>query len=175
MTKHLVVLLLGVGGWAGVHAQTGMMSYVPQSPGAISQVGKWVVANSTTNLQITNPDGTTSLVAKAAATTQSLTFFTLPANAVIESCLLKTTTAFTGTTTLTATAGITGSLTACVSAAYDLKAAVSNTNLSTPIAIIPTPSIASTAAVLALTSTVDNISSISAGSVTIWMKWYVLP
>lgn len=90
--------------------------YLPMAPGAMMQTGKWIVANSGANFLITNPDGTTSTVAKAAATTQSVVMFALPANAVVLGCTAKSGTAFTGTTALTATVGVTGTLTACVDA-----------------------------------------------------------
>ena len=48
----------------------------------------------------------------------ALALLALPANAFIASCVVKTTTAFTGTTTLTATVGNTGALTSCVSVPF---------------------------------------------------------
>lgn len=151
------------------------MHYLPMTPGGIPQVGKWTVANSSTNFLITNPDGTTSTVAKAAALTQSVTVFALPANTVVLGCVIKTGTAFAGTTTLTATLGVTGTLTACVSGAYDLNAAVTNTNLTAVALSVPVVTVAGTNALLALTSTISNLSSISIGSVTIWLTTYTLP
>lgn len=170
MKKLLLIPLLGCIAFAqsSVH-------YVPMSPGGVTQTGKWIVSNSGANLLITNPDGTTSTVAKTAGITQSVTVFALPANGVILSCTAKTGTAFTGTTTLTATVGITGSLTGCISTPYDMKAAVSNTNLSIALPTTPIASVAGTNVVLALTATVDNLTSISAGSITIWLTWFVLP
>jgi hypothetical protein len=143
-------------------------------PGSVLQTGKWTIANSGANFLITNPDGTTSTVAKDAALTQNVTIFALPTNNMIVGCGVKTTTAFTGTTTLTSTLGITGVVTACISVAFDMKAAVSNTNFSfgSPVAL---PTFSTTNLVLALTATVDNISSISAGAMSIWIAWYVLP
>jgi hypothetical protein len=144
------------------------------APGSVPQSGRWTIANSGANFLITAPDNTTTTVAKAAAVTQSVVVFALPANSVVQSCTIKSGTAFTGTTTLTASLGITGTLAGCVAGPYDLKAAVSATN----VTIAATPgivSIAGTNFILALTSTIDNLSSISAGSVTVWMTWYVLP
>jgi hypothetical protein len=152
----------------------------------LGSVPLWVkitVTNSSTNLTVTCAGPVsltgvcgTSPVAKAGATTQSVTLFTPATNFVVDNCIIKTATAFTGTTTLTATLGITGSLTGCVSVAYDLMAAVAVGNRAIPTVI---PSIASfngtDAAILALTSTVQNISSISAGSVVIWVKLVFLP
>lgn len=158
----------------GLRAQT-QMHYVPLNPVGVPLVAKWIVTNSTTNLQITQPTGTTSLVAKAAAVTQSVVLFALPAKSTILSCTIKSDTAFTGTTTLVGTIGITGTLTACVSTPYDLKAAVSNTNLAITLPTTPVLSWAGTNLILALTSTIDNISSISAGAVQIQLVYTILP
>ncbi len=167
-------LLLAVSALA-LQAQTSIIHYFPTNPGASVQSAKWTVANSTTNLQITQPTGATSLVAKAAAVTQSVTLFALPAKALVLSCVVKSTTAFTGTTTLVATVGITGTLTACVSTPFDLKAAVSATTFSVALPTTPIVSYAGTNLILALTSTIDNITSISAGVVDVTITWQVLP
>lgn len=168
------MFLLGLMTAALCFPQAATLHYVPLNPGAILQAAKWTVANSSTNLQITKPGGTTSTVAKAAALTQSVTLISLPAKAQVLSCVMKTGTAFAGTTTLAATVGITGTLTACISSPFDLKAAVSNTNFSvalpTPIVTYPGVDL-----ILALTSTVENISSISAGSVDVTIIWTILP
>lgn len=156
-------------------AQAPAAHYYPTNPGAIPQSGKWNVANSGANLVITDPLGGTATVAKAAAVTQSVTVFALPAKAMVLSCVVKTGTAFTGTTTLTATLGITGTLTACVSTPYNLQAAVTATNFSVVLPTTPIVSYAGTNLILALTSTVQNISSISAGSVDVTITWQTLP
>jgi hypothetical protein len=156
-------------------AAQSVVHYVPMNPGAAPQIAKWTVANSGSNFLITNPDGTTSTVAKAAAITQSVTVFALPANGKILDCTVKTTTAFAGTATLTSTLGVTGSLTGCIGTAYDMKAAVSNTNFSVALPATPIVSFAGTNVILALTSTVENISSISAGAISIWLTWSTLP
>jgi len=156
-------------------AQSPTVHYVPTNPGASVQSAKWSIANSSTNLTITNQAGTVVTTAKAAATTQSLIIFALPAKAMVLSCVVKSTTAFTGTTTLTATLGITGTLTACVSTPFDLMAAVANTNFSVALPTTPIVSYAGTNLILALTSTVQNISSISAGAVDVTITWEVLP
>lgn len=156
-------------------AQTSVVRITPMAPGPILQVGRWTVANSGANFSVTNPDGTVTTVAKAAATTQSVVVFSLPANTVVLGCMLKTGVAFTGTTTLTSTFGITGTLTACVSTPYDLNAAVTATNLSIAAPIVPIVTVAGTNAILALTSTVSNLSSISNGVLSIWLTTYTLP
>ncbi len=117
----------------------------------------------------------TASVAKAAALTQSVTLYTLPANAFVDSCVVKSTTAFAGTTTLTATLGVTGALTSCVSTPFDLNAAVSNNNLASVSPTAPVLSVAGTNLILALTGTVSNLSAISAGAVSVWVKLSVLP
>ena len=155
--------------------QGATIHYLPTNPGATIQSAKWAVANSSTNLTITNQAGTVVTTAKAAALTQSLTIFALPVKAMVLSCVIKTTTAFTGTATLTATLGITGTLTACISTPFDLKAAVSNTNFSVALPTTPIVSYAGTNLILALTSTIDNITSISAGAVDVTITWQVLP
>jgi len=169
----LAVILLLVS-TLSVFGQNATIHYVPTNPGAVVQSAKWSIANSSTNLTITNQAGTVVTTAKAAATTQSLTIFALPAKAMVLSCVVKSTTAFTGTTTLTATLGITGTLTACISTPFDLMAAVSNTNFSVALPA-PIVSYAGTNLILALTSTVQNISSISAGAVDVTITWQVLP
>lgn len=180
--------LLECSGLASIADQQlfGNVSGAAAAPGAITStqalsllktltIGKWVIANSGANFLITNPDGTTSTVAKAAAVTQSVTVFALPAQSVLGTCIVKPGTAFTGTTTLTATLGVTGTLTACVSTPFDLQAAVSNTNFTAVLPATPVVSFAGTNVLLALTSTINNLSSISAGSVTVWLVWYTLP
>jgi hypothetical protein len=163
----LSVLVLGA-----AHGQ--QMHFVPMAPGAVPTLAKWTVANSGANFLITNPDATTSTVAKAAALTQSVTVFALPANSIVLACYIKTSTAFAGTTTLTGTLGITGTLTACISTPYDLNAAVSNTNNAAVSLAVPVISVAGTNLILALTGTVSNLSSISAGSVTVEILWATL-
>lgn len=170
--KRVISTLLIAG---SLLAQTAVVRLTPMAPGPVLQVGKWTVANSTTNFLITNPDGTTNTVAKAAALTQSVTVFALPANTVVVGCIMKTGTAFAGTTTLTGTLGVTGTLTACVSTPYDLNATVTATNLTAATLTVPVVTIAGTNALLALTATVSNISAISTGSVSIWITSYTLP
>lgn len=144
--------------------------------GAVSVWQKWTVANSSTNLLITNPDGSTNTVAKAAATTQSVTLLTPGVNFIALNAAIKSGTAFTGTSALVGTIGKTGALTGLVSVAYDLKAAVAVTNFGIPTLVPACASFNGTdAIILALTSTIDNISSISAGSVSIWVLLAYLP
>lgn len=151
--------------------------------GAVPMWVKVVVANSSGNLTITctGPASFTAVcgtspVTKAAATTQSVVLANLGAAFVLDGCVVKTTTAFVGPTTLTATVGITGTLTGCVSVAYDMKAAVSATNFGLPTLVTSATSFnGSDAIILALTTTIDNVSTISAGSVTVWLRVTLLP
>lgn len=152
----------------------------------LGSVPMWVkvtVANSSANLTVTcaGPASFTGIcgtspVAKAAATTQSVVLATPGASFVLDNCLVKTSTAFVGPTTLTATVGITGTLTGCVSVAYDMKAAVSATNFGLPTLVTFGVSTNGTdAIILALTTTIDNITTISTGTVVIWLRLVLLP
>lgn len=166
-------LLVGLFCCLGLSAQT-QMHYLPLNPSGVPLVAKWTVANSSTNLLITQPTGTTTTVAKVAAVTQSVTLFALPAKSVVLSCTIKSDTAFTGTTTLSATVGITGTLTACIATPFDLKAAVGNTNVAIALPATPVISWAGTSLILALTSTIDNLTSISAGTVEVQVIYTIL-
>lgn len=148
--------------------------------GAVPVWIKVVVANSGSNLTVTCTPAIatcgTSPVAKAGAVTQSVALMTPAVSFVLDGCVAKTGTAFTGTTALTSTVGITGTLTGCVSVAYDMKAAVSVTNFGLPTLVTNATSFNGTDSVLlALTSTIDNVSSISAGSITVWLRLVLLP
>ncbi len=149
--------------------------------GAVPMWVKVVVANSSTNFTVTctGPAGLvcgTSPVTKAAGLTQSVVLATPGAAFVLDNCIVKSGTAFVGPTTLTGTVGITGTLTGCVSVAYNLEAAVSATNFGLPTVVTSGASTNGTdSIILALTSTIQNISTISAGSVTVWLKLVLLP
>lgn len=173
----LVVLLVGVGLLMG-QSQVHFLS--AGNPYPVWQ--KITVTNSSTNLTVTCVPATvncgTATVAKAAATTQSVTLYTLPANGYIVGCpQVKTTTAFVGPTTLASTVGVTGALTFFFSVPFDMKAAVTATNFA-PVANIcigqGSNTRASTAVILALTTTIDNVSTISAGVVEVQMLISVL-
>lgn len=151
--------------------------------GSVPMWVKVVVTNSSTNLTVvcTGPVSFTAVcgtspIAKAAATTQSVTLATPGASFVLDNCIVKSGTAFVGPTTLTGTVGITGALTGCVSVAYNMEAAVSVTNFGLPTVATTTTSFNGTdAIILALTTTIQNVSTISAGSVTIWLRITLLP
>lgn len=171
----LRITIIALVGAVTLLGQATQVHYLPTNPGANLQSGKWTVANSGANFLITDPLAATTTVAKAAAVTQSVTVVALPAKAMVLSCVIKTGTVFAGTTTLVATVGITGTLTACVSTPFDLKAAVSATNFAVILPTTPIVSYAGTNFILALTSTIDNLSSISAGSVDVTITWQILP
>jgi hypothetical protein len=148
--------------------------------GAIPVWMKVTVSNSTSNFTVVCAPAIsqcgTSPVAKAAATSQSVVLATPAVTFIVDECLIKTATAFAGTTTLTATVGITGSLTSCTSVAYDMNAAVSNTNFGRTTVLPSAISFNGTdAVILALTSTINNMTAISAGSVVVWLKVVFLP
>lgn len=117
---------------------------------------------------------------KTAGLTQDVTLFQLPAGAFLGGPpRLKTATAFTGTTTLTATLGTATLNTFFVSAVYDLKAAVSVTNFAPASGLSVGLGSSTTAAVnvvLGLIATIQNIDQIVTGSsVDIWVQVATLP
>jgi len=122
---------------------------------------------------------TAATIAKAAGLTQSIPLFALSANGYVISYRIKSATAFVGPTTLLAGLGTTANpnlfLVSAVTG-YNLKAAVSATNLTTALQLVQGSDTASaTSAVLLLTSTVDNLTTISAGVVDVYVLWSVLP
>lgn len=157
----------------------GMLSYFPSNPGPVPQWIKCTVTNSTTNLVVSGTGCTAATIAKAGALTQTIPLFVLRANGFVHNYTLKTSTAFAGTTTLLAGLGTTGTpnlfLVSAVTG-YSLNAAVSATNLSTSLPLVGGSDTASASnVVLQLTSTVQNISSISAGVIDVWVLWSVRP
>lgn len=119
----------------------------------------------------------------AAATSQDVTLFTLPANGYVEDMRMKTVVAFTGASTAVATLGVTGnsSFFITVPNSYDLEAAVANTNFSPATGVLGLSATGNDTAatndfLVGLTTTVNNIDQLDAGgSVNIWVKWSVLP
>lgn len=117
---------------------------------------------------------------KSTGLTQSVTLFQLPANGYIQNYRIKSATACTGTTTLLTGLGVTGSTDLFLVSAvtgYNLKTAVSATNITTALPLVSGSTTADTVnAVASLTSTVDNIDQIVAGcSFSVWVLWSVLP
>jgi hypothetical protein len=140
---------------------------------------KCTVTNSSTNLVVSGTGCTAGSTAKAAGLTQNIVLFQLPAKGYVHNFRIKNTTAFAGTTTLLAGLGTASSpILFLVSAVtgYNLNAAVSATNLTTAIPLVTgSDTTAAVNLVLSLTSTVDNLTSISAGVVDVWILWSVLP
>jgi hypothetical protein len=112
--------------------------------------------------------GHAAVAALGASLTGTITAFAVPAAGIIHKALIHHTTAFVGCTTLTVSIGPAGDA-AAIASAFDIKAAVSATNsqLSTGDALASTDSGFNLLATFA--STVDNLSSCSAGSVDLWI------
>jgi hypothetical protein len=116
---------------------------------------------------------------KAAALTQNVTLFVLPANGHVVAYRIKTATACTGPTTLVTGLGTTGStgLYLAASPGYNLKTAVSATNVTTGApSAVGSDTAASTSIVASLTATVSNVDQTVAGcSADFHLLWGVLP
>ena len=129
------------------------------------------------NFIITDPSGDQTTVALAAGLTQDLTLCALPANGYVAGVRVKSVVAVTGVTTATLKLGITGTDNLFLSSAYDLAAAVSATNfapVTTAGNTIGNNSVAATNLVALVTTTVDNITAMTAGEFDIWFKVGVL-
>lgn len=115
---------------------------------------------------------------KAADVNQNITLFGLPANGAVNGYRFKTSTACTGTTTLTIGLG-TASNTQLYAAgdSYDLQAAVSATNLTTTFPLLFGSDTASAVSgVVPMISTGSNIDQVTAGcSFDVHVLWAVLP
>lgn len=107
----------------------------------------------------------------AAATTNNITLFTLPAGGIIEAVKIKHSASFTGgsISAYTISVGITGTL-AKYAAAYDVFAAPSATAMQLSTTVGTESHTAATAIKVAATSTGANLSAATAGSVDIWVK-----
>lgn len=163
----------------------------PKEGSGFQNVPVWAKFNlkisSLGNLAITDPDGNTTVVALAAALTQSITLFTLPVNSFVHAFQAKSVTPFVGTTTLTFNGiGVTGTLDYFddVPLLYDLMAAVTATNLYSLLVTgasadnSPRGGNLSTAAIgfiIGLISTVTNLSTLSAGEFNFWVQYSMLP
>lgn len=116
---------------------------------------------------------------KTAGLTQNITIFAIPARGFVSRLRIKTAVAFTGTATAIATLGTTASNVFYLTATYNLQTAVSDTNYAPStgaLANVGSDTAAGTNFVLGLTTTVQNITSIAAGSaVDIWVLWSTLP
>lgn len=139
---------------------------------------KCTVTSSGSNLVVSGSGCAAGSTAKASALTQSIILFPLPALGYVQKYRIKTSTAFAGTTTLTAGLGTTaqGGFFLLSATGFNLNAAVTNTNMSTAMPLVAGSDTAvATNVVLSLTSTVSNISSVSDGVVDVWVLWSVIP
>lgn len=142
-----------------------------QIPTQMATWGKYVVTIVGSNLLVNG----VVVAALAGATTQSLALFTKAANVKIEQAVIKHSTAFSGgaVSALTASVGISGTL-AGIIAALDVFAAVAATGFKEEAAA-PTLTLASVGVVLAFSATGANMSALTAGALTVWIKSSVLP
>lgn len=179
-TIKRIVLIFAFAG--AVQAQSQMHYFSTGNPFPVWQ--KITVANSGSNFTVTCVPTTTNCgsatIAKAAATTQSVVVYALPANGYIASCpQIKSTTAFTGTfVTLTGTLGTTQSGTFYTSSLYDLMGAVSATNFAPATGLcvgLGSTTRSATNLTLNLISTVANVSGATAGVVEIQFLITVMP
>jgi len=149
------------------------------NPGAVPQWIKCTVTNNSTNLVVSGTGCTAATIAKAGGLTQTIPLFPLLANGYVHNYVLKTSTAFAGTTSLLGGLGTTGTPNLFLISAvtgYNMKTAVSATNLSTALPLVGGSDTASASnVVLQLTSTIDNLTAISVGAIDIWVLWSVRP
>jgi len=160
LTRFLLLIALTV----GASAQEVMHYFSAGNPSRLDQMHRH---HSSTNLAVSGTGCTAATIAKAAALTQTVPLFPLPANGFVSNYVAKSSTAFAGTTTLLAGLGTTGTpnlfLVSAVTG-YNLNAAVAVGNLSTlPPLAVGSDTASATNVVLQLTSTVSNISSIQPG------------
>ena len=102
-----------------------------------------------------------------AGLTQAVALFTLPAGGKVIGVYAKNSVAFAGTTTLTVSVGKSGTATH-FSAALDIKAAVADTTVQ-KTALFKSGQQTALAVIATFTSTVDNLTALTAGSVDIWV------
>lgn len=122
------------------------------------------------------PDGTT--VAAETATTQVITWLTSTANTELQRARWKTVTACAGLTAITLTdLGTTaGAGEFFTGGTYNLKTAVSATNLIWPTLLTPGATAASTAWTVTLSAGAENVDDVTNGcAFDIHAKWAVLP
>lgn len=114
----------------------------------------------------------------SAATSQTVDLFSLPAGGYVEKVQAKTVTACSGASTITVvglgTSGTADYFTGAVS--YDLKAAVSNTNVLQTSTTSGSTTAAAVTIVASLASTGSNLDQVAAGcSFDVFVKWGMLP
>ena len=113
----------------------------------------------------------------AASTTQAVPLFSLPANGFVSGISIKTALVFTGTTTATTGIGTTSSVGKFVAAsAYDLLAAVNDTNIYNTLAAAGRATKASENVTADLVVTCELITDFATGvAADYWVLWAVLP
>lgn len=114
---------------------------------------------------------------QAAALTNDIELFSLPAKTVIHKVIIKNTTAFAGTTSYTLSVGIVGTLAKYI-AAFDVMQAVSDTTFgvaATTINATPENFGSATSIRVAAVSTVENLDQSSAGAADIYVQTSTLP
>lgn len=113
----------------------------------------------------------------AAALTNDIALFSLPAKTLIHKVVIKQTTAFAGTTTYTLSVGIVGTLEKYL-AAYDVKAAVAATTFGAS-AVTVNATLESfggaTSIRVAAVATNENLNQASAGVADIYVQTSTLP
>lgn len=114
---------------------------------------------------------------QAAALTNDIELVSLPPKGVVHAVVVKTTTAFAGTTTYTLSVGITGTLTK-YTAATSVKTAVSATNFflcGTSFVTGPEDFSSAVSVRLSAIATVENLDQSSAGVVDVYVLTSFLP
>jgi hypothetical protein len=157
--------------------QTSLPVLIPKEGDFYRNVPFWARFNvaflSAGMVRITAPDGTTTDVALDAALTQTLALVTVDPKTYFGDAILKNNVVATGTATLTATLGVTGTVAAFL-AAQNLQAAVADTTFGTTGApVILT--LASIDVEILLTATTDNLDSISAMNFDVFLLISTLP
>jgi len=114
---------------------------------------------------------------KAAAATQDVVLFQLPAKGKVLDWRIKSNTACTGNTTFKTGLGITGSNVIFRALTYDAMAAVADANVSEGPTAVPATSTHAAVNILAsLIATVTTIDATAVGcAVDFWVLWGVLP
>lgn len=114
---------------------------------------------------------------QAAALTNDIELFSLPAKTLIHRVIIKTTTVFAGTTTYTLSVGIVGSLVKYI-AVVDVMVAVAATTFGIAAATVNATLenfSAATSIRLSAISTVQNLDQSSAGAVDVYVQTSTLP
>jgi hypothetical protein len=158
-----------------------VLPFITDYDGTVREVGdpssprcdRFTLSNNGTNWTVNGTVG----AAIAAATTQSVTLFALPARGKITGITTKTSTAWNGTgfTTLTSTVGDSvGGATTYMSSAYDLTAAASNTNF-LDAAVFKSSTFAGSNVQAALTANQNLNANTITGTADFIVCWCTIP